>query len=293
MSDEASALAKLRERIDQIDRQIQQLISERARCAQQVGEVKQRSQSEEEPVFYRPEREAQVLRAVMERNEGPLSNEEMARLFREIMSACLALEKPMRIAYLGPEGTFTQAAALKHFGHSVNSVSMATIPEVFREVEAGAANYGVVPVENSTEGVVNHTLVMFITSRLKILGEVQLRIHHHLLALPDADRQNITRIYSHQQSLAQCRQWLDAHWPQVERIAVSSNAEAARRASQEAGAAAIAGEMAGELYGLVPIAKNIEDRPNNTTRFLIVGPDQVAARDRKSTRLNSSHVRIS
>ena len=276
MSDEASALAKLRERIDQIDRQIQQLISERASCAQQVGEVKQRSQSEEEPVFYRPEREAQVLRAVMERNQGPLSNEEMARLFREIMSACLALEKPMRIAYLGPEGTFTQAAALKHFGHSVKSVSMVTIPEVFREVEAGTAHYGVVPVENSTEGVINHTLDMFLTSRLKICGEVQLRIHHHLLALPDTDRQSITRIYSHQQSLAQCRQWLDAHWPQVERIAVSSNAEAARRASKEAGAAAIAGEMAGELYGLAPIAKNIEDRPDNTTRFLIVGPEKVA-----------------
>lgn len=276
MSDEASALAKLRERIDQIDQQIQQLISERARCAQQVAEVKLRGKGDEEPVFYRPEREAQVLRAVMERNQGPLSNEEMARLFREIMSACLALEKPMRIAYLGPAGTFTQAAALKHFGHSVNSVSMATIPDVFREVEAGAANYGVVPVENSTEGVINHTLDMFLTSPLQICGEVQLRIHHHLLARPGVDRQSITRIYSHQQSLAQCRQWLDAHWPQAERIAVSSNAEAARRAAKEEGVAAIAGEMAGELYGLSPIARNIEDRPDNTTRFLIIGREKVA-----------------
>lgn len=276
MSEEARALAALRERIDQIDERIQELINERASCAKQVAEVKLRGKTEAETVFYRPEREAQVLRRVMERNRGPLSNEEMARLFREIMSACLALEKPMRIAFLGPEGTFTQAAALKHFGHSVLSAPLTTIAEVFREVEAGAAQYGVVPVENSTEGMINHTLDMFLTSPLKICGEVQLRIHHHLLVGPETAPEQVTRIYSHQQSLGQCRQWLDTHWRSVERIAVSSNAEAARRAAKEPGSAAIAGDMAAEIYGLKALARNIEDRPDNTTRFLIVGREKVA-----------------
>ncbi len=275
MSDEASALGALRQRIDQLDEQIQELINERAECAKQVAEVKLRDKSEADAVFYRPEREAQVLRRVMERNRGPLSNEEMARLFREIMSACLALEKPLRISFLGPAGTFTQAAALKHFGHSVNTAPVATIAEVFREVEAGAAQYGVAPIENSTEGMINHTLDMFLTSPLKICGEVQLRIHHHLLVGPGVDMSKVKRIYSHQQSLGQCRQWLDAHWPTIERVAVSSNAEAARRAAKEPDSAAIAGDMAAEQYGLTAVARNIEDRPDNTTRFLIVGRERV------------------
>jgi len=275
MSDEASVLGALRQRIDQLDEQIQELINERAECAKQVAEVKLRDKSETDAVFYRPEREAQVLRRVMERNRGPLSNEEMARLFREIMSACLALEKPLRISFLGPAGTFTQAAALKHFGHSVNTAPVATIAEVFREVEAGAAQYGVAPIENSTEGMINHTLDMFLTSPLKICGEVQLRIHHHLLVGPGMDMSKVNRIYSHQQSLGQCRQWLDAHWPTIERVAVSSNAEAARRAAKEQDSAAIAGDMAAEQYGLTAVARNIEDRPDNTTRFLIVGRERV------------------
>src|SRR5690606_36528848 len=258
-----------------LDEQIQELINERAECAKQVAEVKLRDKSETDAVFYRPEREAQVLRRVMERNRGPLSNEEMARLFREIMSACLALEKPLRISFLGPAGTFTQAAALKHFGHSVNTAPVATIAEVFREVEAGAAQYGVAPIENSTEGMINHTLDMFLTSPLKICGEVQLRIHHHLLVGPGMDMSKVNRIYSHQQSLGQCRQWLDAHWPTIERVAVSSNAEAARRAAKEQDSAAIAGDMAAEQYGLTAVARNIEDRPDNTTRFLIVGRERV------------------
>ncbi len=274
-NNEAAALGKIRDQIDAIDAQIQVLLNERARCAQQVAEIKLTANPGLEPVFYRPEREAQVLRRVMERNQGPLGNEEVGRLFREIMSACLALEKPMHIAFLGPAGTFTQAAALKHFGHSVVSVPMATIDEVFREVEAGAAHYGVVPVENSTEGMINHTLDMFRVSSLKICGEVKLRIHQHLLTTTETDIAKIEKIYSHQQSLAQCRQWLDAHWSKVERVAVSSNAEAARRVKAEANAAAIAGDMAAELYGLKKIAQNIEDRPDNTTRFLIIGRDSV------------------
>ncbi len=268
------SLSDIRDEIDSLDRQIQKLINQRAACAQKVAEIKMQS-SEGDVVFYRPEREAQVLRTVKERNEGPLDPEEMARLFREIMSACLALEKPMHIAFLGPEGTFTQAAALKHFGHSVISVPLGAIDEVFREVESGAAHYGVVPVENSTEGMINHTLDMFMDSSAKICGEVQLRIHHHLLANEGAIESKINRVYSHQQSLAQCRQWLDSHWKNIERVAVSSNAEAARRVKDEPRSAAIAGDMAAELYGLTKVAGNIEDRPDNTTRFLIIGKESV------------------
>lgn len=275
---EAEQLAALRDKIDAIDEEIGRLISARAECAQQVAEVKKAGlPADTDILFYRPEREAQVLRKAMERNQGPLSNEEMARLFREIMSACLALENPIKVAYLGPEGTFTQQAALKHFGHSAVVMPFSAIDEVFREVEAGAVNYGVVPVENSTEGVVNHTLDNFMGSNLKICGEVELRIHHNLMVSEVTNTNSISRIYSHSQSLAQCRKWLDAHYPNAERIAVNSNAEAARRLKGEWNAAAIAGSMAAELYGLKIIAEKIEDQPDNSTRFLIIGKQSVPA----------------
>ncbi len=273
---EQEQLAKLRDRIDAVDSEIGRLISERAQCAQEVAEVK-KAHSDGEIVYYRPEREAQVLRKAMDRNQGPLDDEEMARLFREIMSACLALEQPIKVAFLGPEGTFTEQAALKHFGHSAVSIPMSAIDEVFREVEAGAANYGVVPVENSTEGVVNHTLDNFMDSGLKICGEVELRIHQHLMVSDITKTENITRIYSHSQSLAQCRKWLDAHYPNAERIAVNSNAEAAKRVKGEWNAAAIAGEMAADRYGLKKLAEKIEDQPDNSTRFLIIGTEAVPA----------------
>ena len=262
-------LEQLRAQIDGLDDQLQQLMNQRANLAQKVAEVKLATDGE--AVFYRPEREAQVLRRVKERNTGPLDGETMARLFREIMSACLALEQRMKVAFLGPDGTFTHQAVLKHFGHAVEAISLGAIDEVFREVESGAAQYGVVPVENSTEGVVNHTLDSFMGSSLKICGEVDLRIHHHLLLGEHTLENKITRIYSHQQTLAQCRKWLDAHMPAVERVAVSSNAQAARRLKDEWNAAAIAGEMAAELYGLKISRHNIEDRPDNTTRFIIIG----------------------
>lgn len=265
----------LRNQIDELDQQLQDLLNERATLAHKVAEVK--TATDPNPVFYRPEREAQVLRRVKERNQGPLDGETMARFFREVMSACLALEQRMKVAFLGPEGTFTQQAALKHFGHAVESLPLGAIDEVFREVESGAANYGVVPVENSTEGVVNHTLDTFMTSSLKICGEVELRIHHHLLAGEHTRQDKVTRVYSHQQTLAQCRQWLDAHMPGVERIAVSSNAEAARRLKDEWNALAIAGEMAEELYDLTAVQRNIEDRPDNTTRFIIIGRQDTPA----------------
>ena len=269
---EADRLLALREQIDGVDRQILALISERARCAQQVGAIKQASGATGN--FYRPEREAQVLRRVIETNQGPLSSEEMARLFREIMSACLALEEPLKIAFLGPEGTFTQAAALKHFGQSIHSIPLRAIDEVFREVEAGSADYGVVPVENSTEGVVNHTLDMFLQSPLRICGEVQMRINHHLITCA-AELMAIRRIYSHRQSLAQCREWLDANMPRVEQIEVSSNGEAALRVRDELDAAAIAGQCAADIYQLPTLVRNIEDEPNNTTRFLIIGSQPI------------------
>jgi chorismate mutase/prephenate dehydratase len=271
---EQLTLEQIRQQIDSLDTQIQQLINQRARCAQQVGEVK-KAEGNESPVFYRPEREAQVLQRVMARNQGPLHPEEMARLFREIMSACLALEQPMRIAYLGPEGTFTQAAALKHFGHSVKTIPLATIDAVFREVEAGAVNYGIVPVENSTEGIVTYTADSFMSSPVRIIGEVELRIHQHFLVSEGTRTANISRVYSHQQSLGQCRKWLDTHYPNIERVAVSSNADAAKRIKGEWQSAAIAGDTAADLYGLQKLHECIEDNPQNTTRFLIIGTEAV------------------
>ncbi len=279
---EHEKLERIRAQIDALDRQIQDLLNERARFAQEVAQVKRAAGDDNH--FYRPEREAQILQEIKSRNQGPLSAEEVARLFREIMSACLALEQPLKISFLGPEGTFTQAAALKHFGHSVTTLPLATIDEVFREVSSGAAQYGVVPVENSSEGVVTHTLDMFMQSQLSICGEVQLRIHHLLLSGGSA-MADIRQVYSHQQSLGQCREWLDRHLPGAERIAVSSNAEAARRIANKAGAAAIAGDAAAEIYGLTVLAHNIEDQPENTTRFLVIGNQSVPRSGKDKTSL--------
>jgi len=269
MSD--STLDQLRDRIDELDEKIQSLLNERAACAQQVAEAKQNN---DDRGFYRPEREAEILRRVRESNNGPLSDDEIVRLFREIMSACLALEQPLAVAYLGPEGTYTQTAAQKHFGHSVNLKPLAAIDEIFREVEAGSADFGVVPVENSTEGAINHTLDMFIRSPLKICGDVELQIHHQLLARGKSLEQ-ISSVRAHQQALAQCREWLGANLPGVERVAVGSNAEAARLAHGDTALAAIASDAAAEMYELNIVANNIEDDPNNTTRFLVVGRHEV------------------
>ena len=273
---ESEKLLALRHKIDAIDADIGRLISERASCAQEVADVKKAGlEPDAKILFYRPEREAQVLRKAMEQNKGPLSNEEMARLFREIMSACLALENPVKVAYLGPEGSFTQQAALKHFGHSAIALATSAVDEVFREVEAGSVNYGVVPIENSTGGVVANTLDNFMESNLKICGEVELRVHQNLLISSVTKADSITRIYSHAQSFAQCRKWLNTHYPKAERIVVSSNSEAAKRLKGEWNAAAIAGSMAAELYGLTIRAEKIEDQPDNATRFLIIGTQEV------------------
>jgi chorismate mutase/prephenate dehydratase len=261
-------LEEVRAQIDSIDEKIHLLLNERARHAQRVGISKSRDGRTVD--FYRPEREAQVLRMARERNNGPLRDEEILRLFREIMSACLAQQEPLKVAFLGPEGTFTQTAVLGHFGHSVRALPLASIDEVFHEVEAANADFGVVPIENSTEGTVNHTLDRFLLSPLKICGEVELRIHHNLMGLMNS-LGRIVRICSHPQSLAQCRAWLDEHLPNVEQVPVSSNAEGARRARDEKGTAAIAGQTAAEVYGLKVLAAEIEDRSDNTTRFLVLG----------------------
>jgi len=278
-------LAEMRKRIDEVDRQIQSLINERARYAQQVGISKGALAAVD---YYRPEREAEVLRAVLERNEGPLRNEEMLRLFREIMSACLAQQEPLKIAYLGPEGTFTQTAVYRHFGHSVRGLPFSSIDEVFQEVESGAADFGVVPIENSTEGTVNHTLDLFLTSPLKIGGEIELRIEQNLIGMM-ASLEKIERICAHEQSLAQCRGWLREYLPHVDLVGVSSNASGARRARDESGTAAIGGEAAAEVYGLRVLVNNIEDRSDNSTRFLVVGRELLSASgDDKTTVLAST-----
>jgi chorismate mutase/prephenate dehydratase len=261
-------LAALRAKIDGVDEQIQRLIAERAHFAREIGVIKGLTTTAE---FYRPEREAQVLRKVVERNDGPLRDEEMVRLFRELMSACLAQEEPLKVAYLGPEGTFTQSAVFKHFGHSVHALAVPTIDEVFHEVENGSADFGVAPIENSSEGTVNiHTLDMFLTSPLKICGEIELRIHQNLMGRMQ-DIKDIKRVCSHPQSLAQCRGWLAQHLPDVEKIPVASNAEAARRARDEDGTAALAGDAAAKVYGLRILFSTVEDRDDNTTRFVVVG----------------------
>ena len=268
MSDPKTPLSEMRERIDSIDRQIQQLISERANRAQEVAKVKGEGLSAID--YYRPEREAHVLRMVVDRNDGPLSDTEMVRLFREIMSSCLAQEDPLKIGFLGPEGTFSEQAVRKHFGHAAYGLPLGSIEEVFQEVAAGHADFGVVPVENSGQGMIQVTLDMFLTSAATICGEVELRVHQCLHSQL-GKLEDVKRVYAHAQSLQQCKTWLRINLPGVECIAVGSNAEAARMARHADDSAAIAGETAGKIYGLKTVAQGIEDRADNTTRFLVIG----------------------
>lgn len=275
-------LAAIREQIDSLDQQIQALIAERAGLAGSVRAAK--GDLGGAAAYYRPDREAQVLRRVIERNQGPLSDAVMLRLYREIMSACLAQQEPMRVAYLGPEGTFTQQAVYRQFGHSVNGIAQPSIEDVFLQVQGGEADFGVVPIENSTQGIVSNTLDMFMHSDIKIAAEVELRIHQHLLT--QARRlDDIERVYAHQQSLAQCKHWLAAHLAHAEVLAVSSNAEAARRVRHAPDSAAIAGRHAAEVYGLPVLFANIEDHVDNTTRFLVLGRELPAPSGEDKTTL--------
>ncbi len=261
--DDLAELAQLREGIDRIDNDVLRLVSERARLAHRIGEIKHGN-------VYRPEREAQVLRRIAELNPGPLSDEAVQRIEREIMSACMALEQPLQVAYLGPAGTFSETAARKHFGGSPTLVACPAIDDVFRAVEAGNVDYAVVPVENSTEGAIGRTLDLMLASPLKICGEINLRIHQNLLSKLESLDQ-VQRIYSHSQSLAQCHEWLNRNLVGISRTPVASNAEAARMAAEDESAAAIAGEAAARRYGLNILSAGIEDDPNNTTRFLVLG----------------------
>lgn len=278
MSDE---LKKYREQIDRIDDELLKLFNQRAGLAQQIGHVKQ-----DGPVL-RPEREAQVLRRLQAQNSGPLGDEAIAQLFTEIMSQCRALEAPLRVAYLGPHGTFSEAAVFQRFGQATEGVPADSIDGVFAAVESGAANYGMVPVENSTEGAVGRTLDLLLNSRLKICGEVMLQVHQCLLS-NENDLPVIRKVYSHPQSFGQCQGWLNAHLPHAERITASSNADAARLAAEESFAAAVAGAQAAPHFRLKVLAQNIEDDARNTTRFLIVGKQEVAPSGRDKTSLAMS-----
>jgi chorismate mutase/prephenate dehydratase len=269
-----------RDAIDVLDREILARLNERAMHAQAIGTLKAGGGG----AAYRPDREAQVLARLCEANGGPLSDAAIIGVFRQVMSACLALEQKLRIAYLGPAGTFSHAAVSKHFGQFVEALPYATIDEIFRAAEAGQADYAVVPVENSTEGAVGRTLDLMYATELSICGEIKLRVQQNLLSNAPA-LTDIVRIYSHAQSLAQCALWLARHLPGAARIPVSSNAEAARLAAQEEGSAAIAGEIAASIYGLAVLAPHIEDEPNNTTRFWVLGRQAVPPSGRDETSL--------
>ncbi len=266
MSRDDQRLAPLRAQIDEIDEQLLQLLSKRAKAAEEVGHIKNESSA---PIF-RPERENQVIQNVIKKNPGPLLADGIASIWREIMSACRALESRQTIAYLGPVGTFSELAAGQFFGQSIQGLPCASLDEVFKSVEKGAAVFGVVPVENSSEGAVSRTLDLLLESPLQISGEVVLPIRHHLLT-KSGTLDGVKTVCAHAQALAQCQQWLSVHAPQLQRQAVSSNAEAARMASQDPSIAAIAGDPAQIAYGLQIVSSQIQDDPNNRTRFVVIG----------------------
>ncbi len=274
-------LKKFRENIDRIDDELLKLFNQRAALAQQIGHAKGTG------AVLRPEREAQVLQRMADANVGPLSKQGVMQLYTEIMSQCRALEAPLRVAYLGPHGTFSEAAVLQRFGQATTGVPADTIDGVFTAVESGAANYGLVPVENSTEGAIGRTLDLLLNSNLNICGEVLLQVHQCLLS-NENDLSMIRKVYSHPQSFGQCQDWLNAHLPQVERITASSNADAARLAADESFSAAIAGAQAAPHFKLKVLSQNIEDDARNTTRFLLIGKQEVAPSGKDRTSLAMS-----
>lgn len=264
----AAKLKPLRERIDALDAQILDLLSQRARTAQAVGEVKHAANADG-PVL-RPDREAEVIRELQRINGGPLPDEALAAVWTEIISACRGLERGLTVAFLGPEGSYSEQAALEHFGHAVNRLPCPSFDEVFRSVEAGQADVGVVPVENSAEGAVNRTLDLLLNTPLKVMGERSLVVRHCLMSR-GGSMDGVKTIMAHPQALAQCQGWLNRNWPQMARAAASSNAEAARLAAQDPSVAAIASESAAGSWGLRVITAGIQDDPHNRTRFLVVG----------------------
>ena len=274
-----ATLATFRERIDALDDQIIKLLCERAHIVEQVPSVKPIDAPK-----MRPDREALILRRMSALNTGPLSDAAVVAIYREIISQMMALEQQLQVAYLGPEGTFSQAAATKHFGTAPAFEPCATIDEVFRQVESEAVDYGVVPVVNSTEGFVGRTLDLALSTPLKVCAEIDFRVQQNLMSI-EADASKITRVYSHAQSLSQTANWLAAHLPHAERIPVASNAEAARMASTTLGSAAIAGELAAMRYNVPILYRHIEDSANNTTRFWVLGRQELSATGRDKTSL--------
>lgn len=267
-----------RDAIDAIDSALLRLLNERAEHAQEIGQIKNAQ------TIWRPEREAQVLHRIKADNPGPLDDETVVYLYRQFMSACRALEKRLMIAYLGPAGTFSEQAVARQFGIFVDAVPFANLDEVIRSAEKGQCDYAVVPIENSTEGAVGHTHDLMIGTTLTICAEVKLRVQQNLIAQSTV-LDNIQKVYSHPQSLAQCAQWLAQHLPNAQKIPVASNAEAARLAAEEENTAAIAGENAAVRYRLHIVASHIEDMPNNTTRFWVLGKEMPTPSGRDMTSL--------
>ena len=274
-------LKQLRNQIDAIDDELLRLVNQRAGLAQEIGRIKNTD------IIYRPEREAQILARMQKQNTGPIDNAHIKALFTEIMSICRALEKPVTIAYLGPSGTFSEEAAFKHFGSAITALACDSIDDVFRAVESETAHYGVVPVENSTEGAVGRTMDLLLQTPLLICGELQLPIHQFLMS-QQSEWSQINKIYSHPQSLAQCHHWLRNNLPHLSHAAcihANSNADAAQQAAADKHAAAIAGSRAASLFGLPIRAENIEDDPQNTTRFVILGRQLVSPSGKDKTSL--------
>ncbi len=280
-------LAVYRKQIDQIDGDILALMNKRITAAKSIGTIKS---TLEEPDFYRPEREAQVLRRLKSMNNGPLDDFGVESLYREIMSVTRGMEAGLSVSVLGPKGTYTELAARQHFGSAVEIIYSPDIDEIFRSTESGQTNFAVVPVENSTEGGVNATLDRLITTSLLICSEINFKVHHNLLGCVDC-MENIDRVYAHGQALAQCKHWLGENLPGIAVVPVSSNAEAAKKASTDNTAAAIAGIGAAETYGLRVLSKNVEDEPNNTTRFLVLSRQETpqSGYDKTSLLLSCKH----
>lgn len=273
-------LKPLREAIDAVDRRLVELLNERARLASEIGRVKE----EHNAPVYRPDREAEVLDRVSALSSGPLAAATVRAIYREVIAACRALERPITVAYLGPSGTFSELALRKQFGAGVVASPCASIDEVMRDVEAGTTDYGIVPVENSTEGSITRTLDLLLATPLAIIAEVSLPVHHNLMT-SSGSMAGVTRVCAHAQALAQCVNWLNQHHPELPRIGVASNAEAAKLAAEDPAVAAIAGESAGERYGLQSVAAHIQDDPGNRTRFVVLGRQATAPSGRDKTSL--------
>ena len=276
---EKKELTKIRKEIDELDKQLLTLLNSRLVLAQQAGKAKK------DEIIYRPEREASIYRNLKINNTGPLEDQHIVNIFKEIISTCRAKEENLEVAFLGPEGTYSDSALNSTFGSSIKKNSTETIEEVFKEVEGKKSHYGIVPIENSTEGSINITLDCLASHEINICGEIEMKIHHSLMGLNEALPRNDFEIHAHEQTLAQCKNWLDSYCPDVKRVAVLSNAQAAQTASNKSKILAIAGSLAAEQYGLNIIQNNIEDYPENTTRFITIGLQEVEATGKDKTSL--------